>query len=70
MYIYISTSVSGFEKRGDLEQKDIFTYVDHEICLNKGFLTNFKVVKMDIQGPSYGRLNFTKCIDTHRKHKH
>ena len=41
--------VNKFEKRGNLKQKVMFlSYVDREILLNEGFLTNFKVVKMDI----------------------
>ena len=48
--------VSGCEKRGNvnLEQKIIFfSYVDHKILFNKGFI-KIKVVKTDILGPSYG----------------
>ena len=36
--------MSGFEKRGNLEQKSFLSYVDHIIILlDKSFLTNFKV---------------------------
>ena len=59
------------EKRGNLKQKIILSYVQHKILLNKGSVINFKVVKMDSLGPSDGHLKFMKCIDIHvyRNHK-
>ena len=59
--------VSGFEKRGNLEQKVIF-----ELCgplhLSQQGLYNISF-KMEILGPSLGPNYFTKCIDTHKKCK-
>ena len=48
---------------GYLEQRIIFCYVHHKILLNKGSIINFRVVKMDILGPSCGCFKFIKCID-------
>ena len=61
-----SSSVSGFDNS---EQKIILSYVHQKIPLHKGSTINFKAVKKDILGPSYGCLKFTKytctCIDIH-----
>ena len=51
-------------------RKSFLSYVDLKILLNKGFLTNFKVVKKDILGPTYWRWKFSKCTDIHRNRKY
>ena len=43
-------------------------YVNHK-TLHKGSIINFKVEKKGILGPSYGRLKFIRCINTHRNYK-
>ena len=46
-------------------RKSFLSYVHNNIVLNKGSIINFKVVKTDILRPSYGHLNYTKCICKH-----
>ena len=52
--------VSRFENSSNLEKV--------KILLGEGSRVNFKAVKTDILGPSYGCLKFAKCTDTHRNH--